>query len=944
MFYAVHRIIEINYTKKLGKDYGGIMDIFLQKKQAKEFADNWATRGDEKQDTQSFWIDFLEHVLGVRDYRNYIEFEKRVELEHTSFIDVYIPKTHVIIEQKSKSKDLGQAIKQSDGSSLTPFEQAKRYSDALPYNERARWIVTCNFSEFWIYDMQKPNEDPEIIKLENLAKEYYRLEFLVDATNDNIEEEKRISLDAGVLVGKIYDSLLKQYKDPDSERTQKSINQLCVRLVFCLYAEDAGIFGRKKMFHDYLSQYDARGMRQALIKLFKVLDQKEEDRDTYLADDDPKLAEFPYVNGGMFENEDIEIPPFTDELRDLILRNASDDFDWSDISPTIFGAVFESTLNPETRRQGGMHYTSVENIHKVIDPLFLDDLKEELNKIKSGKQINKLKNDAKNFQVKLSQLKFFDPACGSGNFLTETYLQLRKLENEAIKLQIDNPMLDTENRIMVSINQFYGIEINDFAVSVAKTAMWIAESQMWEETRNILYANDNFLPLKTYVNIKEGNALRMDWNEVLPNYQCSYIMGNPPFLGYKQQDKEQKDDLLSLNIKSKNIDYVLGWYVKAVEYMKNTKIKCAFVSTNSITQGEQVPAFWRSMIQDHDVDIILGYRSFVWDNEATAMAHVHVVIIGFTVGKITEKKLLIDNDQKEIVNVISPYLTATNPSFIENRPNPINTNAPKMIYGSEPREGNFLILSPEEANEFKNKYPDYQRFVKPYVSSKDFIHNEYRYCLWLVDATPAELQKNKFISKRLEQVREYRENSKQKQAHAMANTPWLFTSIRQPKTDYLLIPIVSSENRRYIPIGYVDSNIIASNACYMLPNTTLYDFSILESNMHMAWMRTVAGRLKSDYRYSAKIVYNNFPWPNPTKKQKEKIEQTAQGILDARAKYPESSLAELYDRLTMPKELLKAHEANDKAVMDAYGIPWGTSESDIVAILFQIYQELAKKE
>lgn len=512
------------------------MDVTTQKRNAKQFIEDWKDRGREKQDSQSFWLSLLREVLGVDNPENFIKFEEKVKLSHDSFIDGYIEQTHVMIEQKGSNKDLDKAIKQSDGSLLTPFQQAQRYSAALPYSRRPRWIVTCNFKEFRVYDMEHPNSEPVKIELKDLETSYYQLEFLVDKSNEHLEKEKQVSLSAGELVGQIYDELLDQYKDPDSEYSQKSINQLCVRIVFCLYAEDAGIFGKKNMFHDYLEDFDARQMRKALISLFRVLDTKIEDRDPYLADDDPKLAEFPYVNGGMFSDEDIEIPPFTDELRDLLLSKASDEFDWSEISPTIFGAVFESTLNPETRRQGGMHYTSVENIHKVIDPLFLDDLKNELNEIKTTKQPATLKKKASAFQEKLANLTFFDPACGSGNFLTETYLQLRRLENDAIKLIYPNPSLDVgqaQDIIKVSIQQFYGIEINDFAVSVAKTALWIAESQMLEETKDIFYADWDFLPLKTYTHIHEGNALRMDWNTVIPNYACHYIMGNPPFIGYK---------------------------------------------------------------------------------------------------------------------------------------------------------------------------------------------------------------------------------------------------------------------------------------------------------------------------------------------------------------------------------------------------------------------------
>lgn len=925
-----------------------MMDVATQKRNAKKFIEEWQNRGHERQDSQSFWIQLLRDVLGVEEPEQFIRFEEKVKLTHDSFIDGYIEQTHVLIEQKGSSKDLDKAIKQSDGSLLTPFQQAQRYAIALSYSKRPRWIVTCNFKEFRVYDMEHPNSEPAKIELSDLAADYYRLEFLVDKTNQHLEKEKQVSLSAGELVGKIYDALLKQYKNPDDEHSQKSINQLCVRLVFCLYAEDAGIFGRKNMFHDYLEQFKSRELRRVLIRLFRVLDTKEKDRDPYLADDDPKLAEFPYVNGGMFSSEDIEIPPFTDELRDLLLRKASDEFDWSNISPTIFGAVFESTLNPKTRRQGGMHYTSVENIHKVIDPLFLNDLKDELNEIKQYKQPATLKKKAKAFQEKLAHLTFFDPACGSGNFLTETYLQLRKLENESIKLIYPNPSLDVgqaKDIVKVSIQQFYGIEINDFAVSVAKTALWIAESQMLEETKDIFYADWDFLPLKTYTHIHEGNALTMDWNDVIPNYACHYIMGNPPFIGYKLQDVQQKQDLQNLNIKAKSIDYVTGWYYKACYFMKDTEIKSAFVSTNSICQGEQVSEIWKPLVKKFDLTILFAYKTFIWNSEAKDKANVHVIIIGFQLNNSNQPKILFSGGLIKKIDHINEYLIPYKDIFVSPSRKPIISGISPMIYGSEPREGNFLIMSNDEARNIASKYSELKPYIRDYVSAKDYISNKFRKCLWLVNASPKVLRSNNWIIDRLDSVKKYREKSKQKTAHAMASQPYLFASIRQPNTNYLLFPIHSSAARRYIPIGYVDKNIIASNACFTVPDASLFTFGILTSNIHMAWTKVVAGRIKSDFRYSNTLVYNTFPWPTPTDKQKAKIEKTAQAILDARALYPDSSLADLYDPLTMPKELLKAHQDNDRAVMEAYGLPVnGTTESDAVAHLFKMYEKLTNKK
>lgn len=938
------------------------MDIAQQKRNAKEFIERWSTadRGREKQDSQSFWLDLLENVLGVEKPTEFIRFEKTVKLSHESFIDGYIDQTKVMIEQKGSSHDLSKAIKQSDGSLLTPFQQAQRYAGNLPYSERPRWIVTCNFVEFRVYDMEHPNSEPTIIKLEDLEKNYYQLEFLVDKSNQHLEKEKQVSLDAGELVGKIYNELLKQYIEPNSERSQRSINQLSVRLVFCLYAEDAGIFGKKNMFHDYLAEFSARDMRQALIKLFKVLDTKVEDRDPYLASDNPKLAEFPYVNGGMFSDEDIEIPPFTEKLKDLLLRNASDNFDWSEISPTIFGAVFESTLNPETRRQGGMHYTSVENIHKVIDPLFLDSLKDELNEIKKTKQPATLKKKARAFQEKLSHLTFFDPACGSGNFLTETYLSLRKLENEAIRLETGGQgSLDVgqlEDTVLVSIQNFYGIEINDFAVSVAKTALWIAESQMLEATKEIVYANDwEFLPLKTYTNIHEANAVRMNWNEVLPNYACSYIMGNPPFVAnnarskqaegssFGSMSKEQKEDRKSIFGKKGDVlDYVSCWFALAAKYIKGTNIQCAFVSTNSIVQGQQAIALWEPLLLKEKLHINFAYQSFKWISEASSSGTVYVVIIGFSYVN-NKEKIIYSNGQKYLAKNINGYLNDAPNLFIKARRKPLNTKL-TMRRGSQPTDHGNLILSEKEASELKEKYPKLKPYIRRFMMGNDFINGKKRYCLWFKNVEPAVLKISPEVVERIKNVRDFRLNSSKAATRKKAETPYLFDEIKDSQTNYIAFPIISSGNRRYIPIGYLDKSVIAGNKLFEAENASLYDFGILTSNVHMAWTRETCSWYGPSYSYSNTIVFNNFPWPNPTDNQKKKIEQTAQAILDAREKYSNSSLADLYDDLTMPIDLRKAHQENDRAVMAAYGMPVkGTTESDAVAKLFEMYQKLINK-
>ena len=910
---------------------------------AKQFAADWQGKGYEKGHSQTFWLSLLQKVYGVEELDKFITFEDQIMLDHTSFIDGFIPSTHVLIEQKSLGKELNKPIKQSDGSLLSPFQQAKRYAAELPYSQRPRWIVTCNFAEFYVYDMERPTGDPEVIRLCDLEKEYYRLQFLVDTGDTNIKKEMEVSLQAGEIVGVLYDALLKQYKDPEAEDTLKSLNALCVRLVFCLYAEDAGIFGSKSMFHDYLRDIPASGVRKALVELFRTLDQKPEQRDKYLADDNPALAAFPYVNGGLFSDENIDIPPFTEELKALLLEKASGDFDWSAISPTIFGAVFESTLNPDTRRSGGMHYTSIENIHKVIDPLFLDGLRSELEEIKEIAVDKTRKARLSAFQAKLAGLTFLDPACGSGNFLTETYLSLRKLENEVLRCSTDQISMDMEGIIQVSIGQFYGIEINDFAVTVAKTALWIAESQMMKETEDVVHMSLDFLPLKSYANITEGNALRLDWESVVSKHKLNYIMGNPPFVGHQWRSKEQAEDLEAVcrDIpKCGKLDYVCGWYNKAADYMQGTNIHTAFVSTNSISQGESVGILWKPLFEK-GVDIEFAYRTFVWTSEAKDKAAVHCVIVGFTCGTSSRTKLLFESERSKIVSHINGYLLDAPEMFINSRGSALH-EYPSIVQGNKPWDGGYLILSIEERNELLDKYPESEKYIKPFIGSYEFINGKKRYCLWLKGISPAEYRGIPEIMERLNGVADTRRKTKTVAVQAQAETPMLFSQIRQPDSNYLAIPEVSSEKRRYIPIGFMTPNIIASNKLYLVPKADLYMLGVMISNVHMAWMRAVCGRLKSDYSYSP-AVYNNFPWPIPTEAQKAKIEQTAQAILDARALYPDCSLADLYDEIAMPPELRKAHQQNDRAVMQAYGFDVATTtEMSCVAELMRMYQKLTE--
>ena len=915
-----------------------------QRAAAKQFVKDWTGRGYEKGDSQPFWLALLNRVYGIENPDQFISFEDQIMLDHTSFIDGTIPSTHVLIEQKGIGKDLKKPIKQSDGSLLTPFQQAKRYAAELPYSQRPRWIVTCNFQEFHVYDMERPTGDPEVIYLKDLATEYYRLQFLVEQGNAHTQKEMEISLQAGELVGKLYDALLKQYIDP-KEPELKSLNMLCVRLVFCLYAEDAGIFGSHNMFHNYLKGFQPKNVRKALLDLFKVLDTKIEDRDPYMDDD---LAAFPYVNGGLFAEENIIIPKFTDEIIDLLLHNASEDFNWSSISPTIFGAVFESTLNPDTRRAGGMHYTSIENIHKVIDPLFFDSLSAELEQI-AAIPVEKTKmRRLDEFQDKLASLTFLDPACGSGNFLTETYISLRRLENKLLAIRHNDQIMmgfDNMSPIKVSISQFYGIEINDFAVTVAKTALWIAESQMMKETEDIVHMNLDFLPLKSYANIIEGNALSTPWESVISKQKLNFIIGNPPFVGARLMDQTQKDDVNRIFSGWKNagnLDYVSCWYKKAADFMACTNIRAALVSTNSVTQGEAVANLWKPLF-DTGVHIDFAHRTFIWDSEAKVKAHVHCVIVGFSIADNPTPKVIFDGERRQNVKNINAYLLDAENVFVDSRSKPI-CDVPEIGIGNKPIDGGFYLFQKEEMELFISKEPSSAEWFMPWYGSQEFINRTPRYCLWLGKCPPNELRKMPECLKRVEAVRDFRLTSKSAGTRKLADKPTRFHVENMPAGNFVVIPEVSSERRRYVPMGFMAPDVLCSNLVKIIPNATLFHFGVLTSNVHMAWMRAVCGRLKSDYRYSKDVVYNNFPWPTPTEAQRAKIEQTAQAILDARALYPECSLADLYDEVTMPPELRKAHQQNDKAVMQAYSF-WGrlNTETECVAELMKMYQELARK-
>ena len=932
---------------------------------AERFAAYWLEqRGSEKGEDQKFWNSLLGEVLGVSDVKSRIRYQEPVHYRGTTkFLDAWIPETQVLIEHKSRGVDLD--APQAHHGGQTPFQQAWDYDNNRPRREKARWIVVANFDEIRIHDMEAdvPETTFETILLKDLAKEVHRLTFLTSEVESIREKETRVSVEAGRVVGRLYKAFLESLGDAAKDpKVLRDLNVLCVRLVFCVYAEDAGVFG-KDQFLNFLRPFKPGSFHLQLRELFKVLAQKEDERGALIA---PELRAFPYVGGGLFRDE-TDIPVFSDEVARILLDEASEHFDWSEISPTVFGAVFESTLNPETRRKGGMHYTSEENIHKVIDPLFLDDLKGELAAVRAKPAGKARDRELEAFQRKLGSLTFLDPACGSGNFLTETYLSLRRLENEALETRFRGQgQFDLEDRklVHVSIGQFFGIEINDFAVTVAQTAMWIAECKMMEQTNRILSKNFTLLPLTDSAHIVEGNALRMDWMKDFPLFAKSgksFIMGNPPFVGARMMaqggvQKREIEDLFGPIKDVQDLDYVCGWYKKAALAIQGTKTRVGFVSTNSIAQGSQVPILWSVLLNDHHVTIDYAHRTFKWDSEATDKAAVFCVIVGFSVDPSPRKKRLFTDGVGREVNNISPYLVEGPNDFVVAAKETL-CDVPKMNFGNQPRDGGFLILSEEERAMALAKEPELEKWIRPYVGAEEFINAKKRYCLWLKKATPLEIARSEFLSARVAAVREFRLASKAKTTNGYAKVPHLFAQLTQPDdVDYLIIPSVSSERRQYIPIGYVSSDVIASNAVQIVPHATLYHFGVLTSKVHMAWMRTVCGRLKSDYRYSKEIVYNPFPWPDfvdaassprrvgeARRDAASTIEKSAQAILDARQKYTGASFAELYgEKMYLFADLVAAHEANDAAVLKAYGWPVDLTEPEIVSRLFALYTKLTK--
>ncbi|MBO4779305.1 MAG: class I SAM-dependent DNA methyltransferase, partial [Selenomonadaceae bacterium] len=758
-----------------------------------------------------------------------------------------------------------------------------------------------------------------IFKLSELHYVYPRMKFIVDP-NAEILPEVKLAYDAASTIKIIYEAFEKNYKWAEVDGYKNFLDKLCMRLVFCFYASYAQIIDDKKFFK-YLAKFDGEKRFDALQEMFAVLNT---DKNARPADLDDELKSFPHINGKLFA-EKIPLPKFNrfdgNPTDKIIAADNPERINWRIISSPIFGAMFESVLNDDTRREGGMHYTTLENIDKVINPLFFDDLKAEFKSAKSKFHENR-PQALLDLQDKISKLTFLDPACGSGNFLTNTYIRLRELENEILKeLRKEERRKNSNFRlsadpIKVSINQFYGIEIHDFAVAVTQVAMYIAENQMLQKTNSELAINVPAFPLQKYAKIVCANALRVDWLKVFkenaPDH-FDYIIGNPPFVGARMKSAAQADDIRRVfdgwqNLG--NLDYVTCWYKKAADLIAGTKIRCAFVSTNSVCQGDQVGALWKNLFAAGD-HIDFARRTFKWLSDSYNPAHVHCVIVGFSVAPNSKPKIIFDGENFTIAKNINAYLVDGENIFVESRKTPIQDDVPEIGIGNKPIDGGNYLFNPKEMRDFIKREPASEKYFKPWYGAEEFIRGKRRYCLWLGDVELDEIKKMPLCWERVEAVKNYRLASKSEGTRKIAATPTRFHVENFPQGNYLLIPSVSSERRQYIPIGFMNPNELASNLVLVIPNAELYHFGILTSSIHMDWLRTVGGRLESRYRYSKDVVYNNFIWVEPTDRQKQAIEQSAQKILDVRAVFKNWTFAELYNPHTMPKALYDAHKMND---------------------------------
>jgi hypothetical protein len=881
------------------------------KDRALAFSKRWQGETNEDASAKTFWDEFF-NVFGV-DRKRVATFERKVNIsgERQGYIDV-LWKGVILIEHKSRGKDLDRA-----------YRQAVDYFPGLKDHELPRCILVCDFENFRLYDLDEDVETSFV--LADLYKNVKLFGFLVGYQTKAFKPQDPVNIIAAEKMGKLHDRLRAiGYEGHHLEL-------YLVRLLFCLFAEDTGIFD-KQQFQNFISQRtseDGSDLAARLVQLFDVLNTPLDKRFKNL---DEQLAAFTYVNGKLFA-ETLPIASFDRSMREILFECSG--LDWSKISPAIFGSLFQSVMDPVARRKIGGHYTSEKNILKVVHGLFLDDLRAEFEAIKNNRK--KLEE----FHKKLGTLTFLDPACGCGNFLVITYRELRLLEIEVLKeLYKGQQATHIEAIVWVDITQFHGIEIEEFPARIAEVAMWLIDHQMnmkVSEEFGQYYAR---LPLKKTANIINDNALKVEWPKT------DFILGNPPFVGSKFMTEKQRNELLGVcNFDNAGVlDYVTAWYVKAADYIQGTTIKVAFVSTNSIVQGEQVGILWGNLLQRHNSRIIFAHRTFRWSNEARGVAAVYCVIIGFA-AFIPPKRVIyeyetVDSEAMAITaKNINPYLI-DGPNVVILKRTSSLCNVPQIKFGNQPIDGGHLLLTEEEKRNLDKNDLIAKQFIRRYIGSQEFINGTSRWCLWLKNASPELIKKSEFIIERLKEVRKFRLNSDRKETRELSSVPGQFAFISHEENKYIIIPSVSSERRLYIPIGFMDKNVIASNLCLIIPSATMFHFGVLCSQMHMSWVRYTCGRLESRYRYSNSIVYNNFPWPeSPTAPQKSKIESSAQAVLDARAKYPKSTLADLYDPLTMPPDLLKAHQALDKAVDAAYGKKGFNAESDRVAFLFELYQK-----
>ncbi len=906
------------------------------KSRALLFSQTWADACNEKSQSTPFWIDFFE-IFGITDKR-VATFEHNVQKLGGSagFIDLFWP-GKLLVEQKSLGKDLNDAT-----------QQAMDYLHNIPEHELPDLVVVCDFGQFEV----RPLKGGEVLrfKLKDLHKHVKHFGTLLGYKVQTIRPEDPVNIKAAMALGRLHDTL------KASGYQGHALEVLLVRMLFCLFADDTGIFQPTDSFRDFIEERtapDGSDLGPRLGQLFQVLNTAEAQRSKHM---DEQLAKFAYINGRLFE-ETLPMADFNTAMRQALLDACA--LDWSTISPAIFGSLFQSIMDEKARRNLGAHYTSEANILKLIKPLFLDELHAEFERIRG----NRHKLEA--FHRRLKTLSFLDPACGCGNFLVISYRELRELELQVLRAAHElsdhkgQQSVDVNSLIGVNVDQFYGIEIEEFPAQIAQVALWLVDHQMnlrVSEEFGLYYAR---IPLRNSPHIRHANALRLDWNEVLPAGRCGFVMGNPPFIGKKEQTLQQKADFEPVMKVIKGfgvLDFVAAWYVKATNYMRSADSesapRVAFVSTNSITQGEQVGVLWSWMLAQ-GVHIQFAHRTFQWSNEAKGNAAVHCVIVGFGLEDLNDKTIFEYADIKgEPLAVpaknINPYLVDAVNVSIGKRSEPICDVAP-MHYGSMANDDGHLILDVTAKNNLLLDHPQLEPYVRPFVGGQEFLNSDQRWCLWLLNINPALLKNTPALMYRINAVKQFRLQSNRETTNKLAATPYLFGENRQPTSNYLFLPKVSSENRDYLPIGFMAKEVIANGSALVIPDASLFEMGVLQSAMHMSWLRAVCGRMKSDYQYSTSNVYNNYPWPGfagepLSDKHKSAIEQAAQAVLDARSAFPTSSLADLYDPLTMPPALLKVHQKLDAAVDAAY-VPSGgkkayVSDAERVAFLFDLYQRI----